>query len=190
MTAIYVNYAERKIVLSSAFAKKAFTPGTDEYRQLQAVRNDYPDFVLKTRQFKTNTKQERYPGLTYDFMRDYIRKREQDPAPVLAELEDLIGISKCRNVGKRYPTIKKWFLEHYEEIVKFGMSEEELAAFHKKKQEAEAAKADESSKESEAAENSNITEMPSSDEAQEKADGDSVTVSEMPSASDEEKIPA
>ena len=38
MTAIRVNYAERKIVLSSAFAKKAFTHGTDEYRQLQAVR--------------------------------------------------------------------------------------------------------------------------------------------------------
>ena len=41
MTAIKVNYAERKIILSSAFVKKAFVPGTVEYTQLQAVRNDY-----------------------------------------------------------------------------------------------------------------------------------------------------
>ena len=145
MTAIYVNYAERKIVLSSAFAKKAFTPGTDEYRQLQAVRNDFPDFVLKTRQFKKNTKQERYRGLTYDFMREHIRTHEADPKPVLAELEDMIGISKCHSIGKRYPTIKAWFLERYPQIAEFGMP---------------------------------------------KDDAESANVTDMPSSSDEEQIPA
>lgn len=189
MMGIYVNYAERKIVLSSAFAKKAFTPGTDEYRQLQAVRNDYPDFVLKTRQFKTNTKQERYRGLNYDFMRDYIRQHEpkETAQPVLDELEQMIGISKCHSVGKRYPTIKAWFLKRYPEIAEFGMDKEQLAKW-REKQAAEAAKAAESSEESEAAENSNVTEMPSSDEAQKKADAESATVIEMPSSSDEEKI--
>ena len=145
MTAIYVNYAERKIVLSSAFAKKAFTHGTDEYRQLQAVRNDYPDFALKTRKFKTNTAQERYRGLTYDFMREHIRTHETDPKPVLAELEDMIGISKCHSIGKRYPTIKAWFLERYPQIAEFGMP---------------------------------------------KDDAESANVTEMPSSSDEEQIPA
>ena len=145
MTAMHVNYAERKIILSSAFAKKAFTPGTDEYRQLQAVRNDYPDFVLKTRQFKTNTTQERYRGLTYDFMRDYIRTHESDPKPVLAELDEMIGISRCHSLGKRYPTIKAWFLERYPEIAEFGMP---------------------------------------------KDDAESANVTELPSSSDEEQIPA
>ena len=128
MTAIRVNYAERKIVLSSAFAKKAFTHGTDEYRQLQAVRNDYPDFALKTRKFKTNTAQERYRGLTYDFMREHIRTHEADPKPVLAELDDMIGISKCHSIGKRYPTIKAWFLERYPAIAEFGMPKSEPEA--------------------------------------------------------------
>ena len=145
MTAIRVNYAERKIVLSSAFAKKAFTHGTDEYRQLQAVRNDYPDFALKMRKFKTNTAQERYRGLTYDFMREHIRTHEADPKPVLAELEDMIGISKCHSIGKRYPTIKAWFLERYPQIAEFGMP---------------------------------------------KDDAESANVTEMPSSSDEEQIPA
>ena len=156
MTAIYVNYAERKIVLSSAFAKKAFIPNTDEYRQLQAVRNDYPDFVLKTRQFKTNTKQERYRGLTYDFMRDYIRTHEDEPKPVLAALEEMIGNSKCHSLGKRYPTIKKWFLETYPAVAEFGMDEEQLATWREKL----------------------------------AADAESANVTEMPSSSDEEQIPA
>ena len=141
MTAIRVNYAERKIVLSSAFAKKAFTHGTDEYRQLQAVRNDYPDFALKTRKFKTNTAQEHYRGLTYGFMRDYISSHEDDAEPVLAELDDQIGISKCHSLGKRYPTIKAWFLERYPQIAEFGMPKDD-------------------------AESANVTELPSSDEEQ------------------------
>ena len=95
MTAIKVNYAERKIILSSAFVKKCFTPGSVEYAQLQAVRNDYPDFALVTRKFKTNTAQEHYRGLTYDFMREYIGTHEKDAKVVLAELR-----SEERRVGK------------------------------------------------------------------------------------------
>ena len=121
MTAIRINYAESKIILSSAFEKKAFVHGTVEYAQLQAVRNDYPDFVLVTRKFKTNTKQEHYRGLDYPFMRKYISAHEADPKPVLDELEEMIGISQCHSLNKRYPTIKKWFLERYPAVAEFGM---------------------------------------------------------------------
>ena len=122
MTAIKVLYAERKIVLSSAFVKKAFIPGTDEYKALQSVRTDYPDFALVTRKFKTNTAQEHYRGLTYDFMRDYISTHEADAKVVLAELEEMIGITKCHSLHKRYPIIKAWFLERYPAIAEFGMA--------------------------------------------------------------------
>ena len=122
MTAIKVNYAERKIILSSAFVKKAFIHGTDEYKALQSVRSDYPDFALVTRKFKTNTAQEHYRGLTYDFMREYISRHEADSKPVLAELDEMIGISKGHSLGKRYPTIKAWFLERYPAIAAFGMA--------------------------------------------------------------------
>ena len=125
MTAIRINYADRKIILSSAFEKRAFTPGTVEYDQLQAVRRDFPDFALVTRKFKTNTKQEHYRGLSYDFMRDYIKSHEADPKPVLHELDEQIGISKCHSLNKRYPSIKAWFLERYPEIAKFGMPKQE-----------------------------------------------------------------
>ena len=122
MTAIKVNYAERKIILSSAFVKKAFIPGSVEYAQLQSVRNDYPDFALVTRKFKTNTAQEHYRGLTYDYMRDYISSHEADAKPVLAELDEMIGISRAHSLNKRYPTIKAWFLGRYPAIAEFGMT--------------------------------------------------------------------
>ncbi len=125
MTAIKVNYAERKIVLSSAFAKKCFIPGSVEYAQLQAVRADYPDFALVTRKFKTNTAQEHYRGLTYDFMREYIGTHEKDAKVVLAELNEMSGISKAHSRHKRYPTIKAWFLERYPAIAEFGMTKSE-----------------------------------------------------------------
>ncbi len=125
MTAIRVNYADRKIVLSSAFEKKAFTPGTVEYEQLRAVRHDFPDFALATRKFKTNTEQDRYRGLTYDYMRWYISTHEKTPKTVLDELEEMIGISKAHSLSKRYPTIKAWFLERYPAIAEFGMPKSE-----------------------------------------------------------------
>ena len=157
MTAIRVNYAERKIVLSSAFVKRAFVPGTDEYKALQSVRNDFPDFALVTRKFKTNTAQDRHRGLTYQFMHDYISSHETDAKPVLAELDEMIGISKAHSLSKRYPTIKAWFLERYPDYAKFGMTEEELAKWQEKqdtKAQATAAKSD------------NVTTFPSSVEGE------------------------
>ena len=123
MKAIIVDYAQGSISISSAFAKKAFVHGTAEYAQLMDVRRDFPDFRLVTRQFKTNTAQEHYLGLNYNYMRDYIRAHEENPAPVLDELEEMIGISKCHSRGKRYPTIKKWFLAAYPEVAEFGMKQ-------------------------------------------------------------------
>ena len=142
------------ITLSSAFEKKAFTPGTDEYKRLMSVRADFPECRLETRQFKTNTKQDRHRGLTYKFMREYISSHEKDPKPVLEVLEDQICTSKGHSLSRRYPTIKSWFLERYPSYAMFGMTEEELAKWQEKqdaKAQANASKSD------------NITRLPSAD---------------------------
>ena len=128
MKAITVNYSNKEIVISSAFAKKCFNPGTHEYDQLQAVRRDFPDFSLETKQFQKNTKQEHFKGLNYDYMRYYIGKVERCNAPaVLEELEDLIDIGKCHSLSKRYPVVKSWFLARYPEVAIHGLSKEEIA---------------------------------------------------------------
>lgn len=134
MKALMVCYADSSISISSAFAKKAFTPGTNEYNVLMSVRNDFPNFKLITRKFKTNTKQDHYKGLTYNYMREYINKVEgKDAHAVLEGLEFLIDISKCHSPGKRYATVKDWFLKRYPEIKEFGVDEEKFSELFEKK---------------------------------------------------------
>jgi diaminopimelate decarboxylase len=45
----------------------------------------------------------------------------------LDELDEMIGISRAHSLGKRYPTIKAWFLERYPAYAEFGMTADELA---------------------------------------------------------------
>ncbi len=140
MKSIVVDYPNRMITLSSAFERKAFTPGTAEYTQLMQVRADFPDFRLNTRQFKTNTKQDRYKGLTYDYMRWFIGKIEGNNAPAVLEgFELLIDISKGHSTGKRYPEVKQWFLKRYPAFAEFGMTDEQLQEYRANKAALEAA---------------------------------------------------
>ena len=155
MKPITVNYSDGKIILSSAFEKKAFTPGTSEYAQLMEVRHEFPDFRLSTRQFKTNTRQDRYKGLTYDYMRWYIKKVEGTNAPtVLKAFDALINISMGHSTCKRYPTVKKWFLNRYPEFAEFGMNDEQIQKYRDEKEKLAAAMT------AAAAAKSNVTEIP------------------------------
>ena len=128
MKTIEVMSADHKIVMSSAFEKKARRFGSPEYKMLQEARRDNPGYEEVIRQFKTNTKQDRYAGLTYDYMRWYIETVEdENEAPaILAGLEYLINISKSHSMCKRYSTVKSWFLKHYPDVEIFGMDDEKL----------------------------------------------------------------
>lgn len=143
MKNIVVDYDKSVITISSAFKKKAFIPGTNEYKELTAVRHDFPEFRIEVRQFKTNAEQDRYKGLTYDYMRWYIENRDNaNSETMLKALDEMIDVSKCHSKSRRYPSIKKWFLESYPNVATFGMTEEELANWN------------------EAQKNSNVTQFP------------------------------
>ena len=116
------------IIMDRTFAKLSENTRSEEYTHLQQVRKDYPTFQVVTRTIKKNPKKETYAGLTYDYMKFYIFNHEpaENRRNALAEFDELILISKCHAKAKRYPTIKKWFLEKYPEIVQFGMPTEEI----------------------------------------------------------------
>lgn len=122
MKSLTVNFENETIVMTRKFATAAKDPYTNEYRKLQEVRSAYPTFRVKNHTIKRNPNKECYKGLTYDYMREYIRSHEAkaNVESALAELEDMIYISKCHSNGFRYPTIKKWFLEKYNEVAEFG----------------------------------------------------------------------
>ena len=128
MKSIVVLTADRKIIMSSAFEKKARRFGSPEYKMLQEARRDNPDYAEVIRQFKTNTKQDRYAGLTYEYMRWYISivEDEKDTPAILAGLDYLITLSKSHSKCKRYSTVKSWFLKRYPDVEIFGMDDEKL----------------------------------------------------------------
>ena len=124
--ALYIDFANDKIVMTTTFAKKCQNTASAEYAQLQSVRRDYPTYAVTTRQIKKNPKKETYAGLTYEYMRNYIITHAYDETreKEVAEFDELVLISKCQTKAKRYPTIKKWFLAKYPAIAKFGMDAE------------------------------------------------------------------
>ena len=124
--ALFIEFANEKIVMTTTFAKKCSNTASAEYAQLQSVRRDYPTFNVTTRKIKSNPNKETYAGLTYEYMREYIitHASAETRAKEVAEFDELILISKCQTKAKRYPTIKKWFLAKYPAIAKFGMAAE------------------------------------------------------------------
>ena len=60
--------------------------------------------------------------MTYAYMERYIESHANAEAS-MAEYRELRLISECHCKARRYPKIKKWFLEKYPEIEKFGFEE-------------------------------------------------------------------
>lgn len=129
-----IDFAKEQIIMDRTFAQKVTDTSSAEYRHLQEVRRDYPDFKVVLRKIKKNPNKETYKGLTYDYMKDYIltHEDEENAIIVLAEFSEMRQISRCHSQAKRYPVIKNWFLEKYPEIKNFGETvsvseEDELA---------------------------------------------------------------
>ena len=120
---IKIKVEDSEIVISKSFAKKAYSFGAPEYEMLQAVRRDYPGFAVVLREINKKTDAEHYKGLNYEYMKWYIGQYETQEKKdlMLNALDELIDISKCHSTGKRYATIRNWFLDNYPAVKEFGM---------------------------------------------------------------------
>ena len=126
MKPIKVDYEKNIILMTRKFYDKAQDPRSSEYAELQQYKADNPTFRVVKHTIKRNPNKECYKGLTYEYMREYI-KRNVDRTEVgkkLDELEEKIFLSKCHTI--RYAAIKKWFLETYPEVVEYGMAHEQI----------------------------------------------------------------
>ena len=121
---LWVLLVEKKIEINRVFEKECQNPSSDEYETLQKVRQDYPDFLVQVRKIKRNPQKETYPGLTYEYMRDYIilTSSPEEELEAVAEFEHLLMVSKCQSKSRRYPIIKQWFLAKYPEVKEFGLA--------------------------------------------------------------------
>ena len=118
-----LDHAKRTIVMDRTFAKYAANTMSTEYAHLQTVRQDYPEYTVVLRKIKRSKTKECYRGLTYEYMEDYIKTHgsKEESAKNLTEFKEQKLISLCHSTSRRYPTIKKWFLAKYPEVMEFGM---------------------------------------------------------------------
>ena len=122
---LLVKYAEGVIEMNTTFAKAMQNTLSEEYAHFQKVRQDFPTFAVQTRQIKSNPNKDTYKGLTYAWMRNHIATHEDENVveKKLKDFDEMVYISKCHRASLRYPTIKKWFLNEYPDVAKFGVVE-------------------------------------------------------------------
>ena len=120
-----IDFVEGKIIASKKFLKEAGNVTTAAYADLVRIRKDYPDFTIEIRQIAKRENKMTYGKLTYDFMRDYIKTKDDSEA-ILAEYENIRKLAKFQNA--QYVFVKKWFLGLYGDEFKREEDEERETA--------------------------------------------------------------
>ena len=116
------DHDARCIVMDRTFYKNSSNIRFEEYAMLQRARQDYPTYTPVIKRIKRNPNKETYKGLTYAYMERYIESHD-NADEIMAEYKEKRLISECHGKARRYPAIKKWFLEQYPEIEQFGKEE-------------------------------------------------------------------
>ena len=115
---ITINDRNRTIELTKVFANKAKKFGTMEYKDLQIVRNDYPEYkvVIKS----TSRRKSGFKGLTYEYMEKYIKDHKSE---LLEDFYTLRGrdangekIEDSFDNNASYGEVKEWFLNEFPAI--------------------------------------------------------------------------
>ncbi len=127
-----INFSAKVIEMTAKFAKAAAKFGSDEYKQLQEARRDYPNFKVATVTRKATTQKETYKGLTFSYMESYIKAHDDEEKSIMAEYEMLRGWSQEAQEALAEPCsyieIKIWFLNKFPAIAEFHKKREMLLA--------------------------------------------------------------
>ena len=118
-----INQRNQTIEMSKKFAKAAAVFGSKEYRQLQEVRQDYPNFRVVTVSRKAVAKKETVKGLSYEYMERYIQKYDDDKKSIMAEYLMLRGktaeAEEALAESCTYLEMREWFLKKFPALAQF-----------------------------------------------------------------------
>lgn len=86
--------------------------GSEEQKMLADIQKEYPNMKIAVKSARTGNRRSEYKGLTYDYMRRFIRIMDRENVitfdDVIAHYENF-GYES----GKLYQSVKEWFLETY-----------------------------------------------------------------------------
>ena len=110
----------KKIEMTKTEAKAAGKPNTAEYNTLLELMKNFPGYQIEI--VKSAKKVDRFKGLDYDYMEDYIKSHKSELLEIFYELRGLdkdgkkVGMAAAATYGE----IKMWFLTQFPEIEKMG----------------------------------------------------------------------
>jgi len=120
-----VDFAARKIIVTSQFMEKAGIYNSDEYKTFMGIRKDLPDFTFEMAVEKKPSKNKGI--LSLDTMEAYIIRIHGEESNAVQEFRRVRENSKVEKAG-RYSYMKKWFHEVYPEgyrmLCKIGAADE------------------------------------------------------------------
>lgn len=122
-----IKHANKEIVLTKAYAKKANIPGTQEFRELAKLHKNYPDYDIVMRTAKVNDSKEVHEGLTIDLIEKIIA-RQSNAEELIHEYNDFVAFWGKEVLDKKtgkmvmrapYGKTRSWFLKkvpNYQDI--------------------------------------------------------------------------
>lgn len=111
-----VDDTHRRLIMDRKFDAARRIVGSPEYEWLRRAMSDYPHYSVVLKHIKTNPEKRIYKYLTYEYMREYIKRHANSDARS-KEFEEMVLRSKCHAI--KYPKVKEWFLAAYPEIDDF-----------------------------------------------------------------------
>ena len=114
-----VNHNEKTIVLTKAYAKKANTPGTKEFRELSKLHKAYPDYDIVMRTATITADKDTHGGLTIERIEKII-SIQPDAEALMNEYRSFVAFwgkeFEDKKTGKKvmrapYGKVKSWYLK-------------------------------------------------------------------------------
>lgn len=112
MMTLTINRKNHTIEMpTKKYALAASKYGSDEYKEVQSARADYPNYKVVTR--KSAKRSDNLKGLTYEVMESYIAAHDDAEGSNKKYYDFLRGVSEEKASSSSYGEIRKWFLKAY-----------------------------------------------------------------------------
>ena len=114
-----IAHNDKTITLTKAYAKKANTPGTTEFRELSKLHKNYPDYDIVMRTANITADKDTHGGLTIARIEKII-SAQSNATELKREYDDFVAFwgreVKDKKTGKTvirapYGKVKSWYLK-------------------------------------------------------------------------------
>lgn len=109
---IIYDVVTNTITISKGFYEASKEFGSEEQQRLADIQKQYPNMKIAVKSTRTGFRKSDFKGLTYDYMRRFIRTMDRDN---IVTFEDVISHYEDfgYEAGKLYQCVKEWFLGTY-----------------------------------------------------------------------------